>query len=120
MAVKTGYRAVAKFLLVSPRKVRRVADNVRRKPYPEALAILENLPQKGAKLIRKVIQSAAANALVKNKDLDEDMLFVRELRVDDGPRLKRMWLRGRGRADLLQKRMSHITAVLDEIAKTGE
>ncbi|HUX51409.1 MAG TPA: 50S ribosomal protein L22 [Spirochaetia bacterium] len=117
MADKSGYRAIAKYLLVSPTKVRRVADNVRNKPYSDAIAILESLPHKGAKLLRKAIQSAGANALVQNKNLDEDMLYVKELRVDEGPRLKRMWLRGRGRADMLQKRMSHITVVVDEIAK---
>lgn len=115
MADKSGYRAVARFLLVSPTKVRRVADNVRHKRYTDAVAILESLPHKGARLLRKVVQSAAANALVQNKNLDEDMLYVKELRVDEGPRLKRMWLRGRGRADLLLKRMSHITVVVDEI-----
>ncbi len=119
MADKSGYRAIARFLLVSPTKVRRVADNVRNKSYTDAVAILENLPHKGARLLRKVVQSAAANALVQNKDLDEDMLYVKELRVDEGPRLKRMWLRGRGRADLLQKRMSHITVVVDEISRAS-
>ena len=120
MAEKSGYRAVARYLLVSPFKVRPVADAVRRRPYPEAIAILDHLPQKGASLIRKVLKSAAANALVQNKDLDEEMLYVRELRIDEGPRLRRVWFRARGRADLLRKRMSHITAVVDEIGKTGE
>ena len=119
MAEKSGYRAIAKYLLISPSKVRRVAANIRRKPYVEAVALLEALPHKGAKLLRKVVKSAAANALVKNKGLDEDMLYIKELLVDDGPRMKRMWLRGRGRADLLQKRMSHITVVIDEISKAG-
>jgi large subunit ribosomal protein L22 len=120
MATKTGYRAVAKYLLVSPFKVRPVADTVRRLPYTEAVAILDNLPQKGAGLIGKVIRSAAANALSQNTDLDEDMLYVKELRVDEGPRLRRVWFRARGRADLLHKRMSHITAVVDEIGRSGE
>jgi large subunit ribosomal protein L22 len=120
MAEKTGYRAHAKYLLISPTKVRRVAANIRRKPYPDAIAILENLPQKGAKLLKKVVQSAAANALYQNKELDEDMLYIRELLVNEGPRLKRIWRRGRGRADMLLKRMSHITAVVDEIAQMGE
>ena len=120
MADKTGYRAIARFLMVSPFKVRPVADAVRKRPYTEAVAILENLPQKGAALIKKVLQSAAANALVQNKELDEGMLYVKELRVDEGPRLRRVWFRGRGRADMLQKRMSHITAVVDEIGRTGE
>ena len=120
MAEKSGYRAIARYLLVSPFKVRPVADAVRRRPYPEAIAILDHLPQKGASLISKVLKSAAANALVQNKDLDEEMLYVRELRIDEGPRLRRVWFRARGRADLLRKRMSHITAVVDEIGKTGE
>lgn len=114
------YVAHARYILVSPTKVRRVADNVRMKPYPEAIAILDNLPHKGAELLKKVIVSAASNALYQNKNLDEDMLYVKELYVNEGPRLKRLWHRARGRADLLQKRMSHITAVVDEIARKGE
>lgn len=120
MANNTGYSAKAKFLLVSPTKVRRVANVVRRRPFPEAVAILDNLPHKGAKLLQKVVRSAAANALYANKNLMEDMLYISELRIDEGPRMKRIWRRGRGRADVLQKRMSHITVVVDEIAKAGE
>lgn len=120
MAEKTGYRALARYVLVAPTKVRRVANNVRRRTYPEAMAMLESMPHKGARLLRKVIQSAASNAMFQNKNIDEDMLYVRELYVNEGPRLRRIWRRGRGRADLLLKRMSHITAVVDEIAKSGE
>jgi large subunit ribosomal protein L22 len=117
---KKGYKASARFLMVSPFKVRRVADNVRRKPYSEALAILESMPHKGARLLRKVISSAAANALYVNKKLDEDMLYIRDLQVNEGPRMKRIWPRARGRADRLMKRMSHISVVLDEIGESGE
>ncbi|TVR33697.1 MAG: 50S ribosomal protein L22 [Spirochaetaceae bacterium] len=119
MAEQDGYRALARYILVSPFKVRRVADNVRRRPYPEAVAILENLPHKSARILKKVIQSAAANALYQNKNLDEDMLYVKELQVNEGPRMKRLWYRARGRADMLHKRMSHITAVVDEMKRTG-
>jgi large subunit ribosomal protein L22 len=70
-------------------------------------------------MIKKVVQSAAANALYANKNLDEDMLYIKELRVDEGPRLRRVWFRARGRADLIHKRMSHITAVVDEVKATG-
>lgn len=119
MAEKRGYKAHARYVLISPTKVRRVADNVRRKSYPEAIAILENLPHKGAKILQKVIQSAAANALYQNKQLDEDMLYISELMVNEGPRMKRLWRRGRGRADVLLKRMSHVTAVVDEVNKAG-
>lgn len=119
MAEKSGYRAESKYLLIAPSKVRRVAVNIRRKPYAEAVAILESLPHKGARFLKKVVKSAGANALYQNKNLDEDMLFIKELLVNEGPRMKRMWLRGRGRADLLLKRMSHITVVVDEIRKAG-
>jgi len=114
MAVKTGYRAVSKYLMGSPFKVRPVANLIRRKPYPEAMAVLENMPHKGARLISKTVKSAASNALSGNKQLGEDMLYVKEIFIDEGPRLKRVWFRGRGRADMQLKRMCHITVVIDE------
>jgi large subunit ribosomal protein L22 len=119
MRTKTGYRAVSKYLIGSPFKVRPVADLVRRKPYPEAMSVLENMPHKGARLIRKTVKSAASNALSGNKQLDEDMLYVREIYIDEGPRLKRIWFRGRGRADTQLKRMCHITVVIDETLGSG-
>jgi len=114
---KTGYRAKSKYLIGSPYKIRPVADLIRRRPYSEAVSILENMPHKGARLIRKTVKSAASNALSDNKKLDEDMLYVREIYIDDGPRLKRVWFRGRGRADMQQKRLCHITVVVDETVK---
>jgi large subunit ribosomal protein L22 len=117
---KTGYRAITKFLIGSPYKIRPVADIVRRRTYPEAISLLENMPNKGAKLIRKTVKSAASNALSDNKKLDEDMLFVREIYIDEGPRLKRIWFRGRGRADMQVKRMCHITVVIDETATAAK
>ena len=116
MKEKIGYRAISKFLIGSPFKIRPVADLVRRRTYPEAISILENMPHKGAKLIRKTVKSAASNALSDNKKLDEDMLYVKEIFIDEGPRLKRIWFRGRGRADMQVKRMCHITVVVDEAA----
>jgi large subunit ribosomal protein L22 len=115
--VKSGYRAISRFLLASPFKVRPVADLIRRKPYPEAMSVLENIPHKGARLLRKTVKSAASNALSANKQLDEDMLYVKEVLVDEGPRMKRIWFRARGRADMLLKRMCHITVVIDETNK---
>jgi large subunit ribosomal protein L22 len=119
-AEKSGYRAKSKVLMASPVKVRPVADLIRRKPYPEAMATLENLPNKGARLIRKTVKSAASNALNANRQLDEDMLYVKEILVDEGPRMKRIWFRARGRADMLLKRMCHITVVIDEANKAGK
>lgn len=120
MEERKGYRAVAKYLMVAPSKVRPVADLVRRKPYIEAVAILEAMPQKGARLILKVLQSAGANALNLKRSLDEDQLVVSELLIDEGPRLKRVWPRSHGRRDILLKRMSHITVVVDEAVKVGK
>jgi large subunit ribosomal protein L22 len=120
MDAKKGYRASSQHVMISPTKVRKVAKTVRKKPYAEAIAILESLPQRGALQIKKVIQSAAANALVQNKKLDEEMLYIKDLQVNEGPRLKRVWPRGRGRRDLLLKRMCHISVVVDEIAGLGE
>ena len=113
--ITTGYRASVPFQRVSATKVRRIADNVRRKPYVEAIALLDVLPHKSARMLRKLIQSAAANALARNKNLDEGMLYVKELLIDVGPTMKRMWARGRGRADRLLKRSCHISVVVDEI-----
>ena len=117
---KKGYSAKASHVMISPTKLRRVADIVRRKPYADSIALLESLPQKGAHLLRKVIQSAAANALAQNNQLDEEMLYIRELIINEGPRMRRIWPRARGRRDILLKRMSHISVVLDEIAGSEE
>jgi large subunit ribosomal protein L22 len=114
-----GYKAISRYLMVSPFKIRPVADLIRRKPYTEAVSILENMPHKGARLIRKTILSAASNALNRNKQLEEDMLYVKEVKIDEGPRMKRVWFRARGRADMLLKRMCHITVVVDEVRTSG-
>ena len=103
-----GHTASARFLRISPRKVRPLADSVRRMPYVEALALLDALPHKGAKLLRKVVKSAGDNALVQNENLDEEALYVSHVVVNEAPRMKRIWIRGRGRADRLLKRMCHI------------
>ena len=115
-AANKEYRAMTRYLIVSPIKLRPVADLVRRKTYPEAVSILENMPHKGARLIRKTMVSAASNALNQDKQLDEDMLYIKEIKVDDGPRMRRVWFRGRGRADMQFKRMCHITVVVDQSA----
>ncbi|MDR1863717.1 MAG: 50S ribosomal protein L22 [Treponema sp.] len=116
---KSGYKAITKYLMVSPFKIRPVADLIRRKPYTEAVSLLENMPHKGARLIRKTIVSAASNALNQNKQLEEDMLYVKEVRIDEGPRMRRVWFRARGRADMLLKRMCHIIVVVDEVRSSG-
>jgi large subunit ribosomal protein L22 len=114
---KDGYRAVTKYLIASPFKIRPVAKLICRKPYPEAVSLLENMPHRGARILRKTVKSAASVALNINKLLAEDMLYVREVLIDEGPRMKRVWFRARGRADMLLKRLCHVTVVIDETGK---
>jgi large subunit ribosomal protein L22 len=104
-------RAVAKYVRIAPRKARLVADEVRGKSYPEAVSILRFTNKKAAKVVGDVINSAAANA-ENNHDADPDELFVREIRVDDGPTIKRYRARAMGRATMIRKRTSHITVEL--------
>jgi large subunit ribosomal protein L22 len=120
METKSEYRAETKIVIASPYKIRPVANLVRLKSYPEAMALLESMPHRGARLVRKTIKSAASNALNLNKKLDEDMLYVKEVTVDEGPRMKRIWFRARGRADMLLKRLCHITVVIDETSAAGK
>lgn len=115
---KKDYRSVTKFLIASPTKVRPVANIVKSKSYTEAMAILENTPNKGARLISRTMKSAVSNALNEDKNLDEDMMFVKDVMIDEGPRLRRIWCRARGRADVQLKRMCYITVVLNK--KDGE
>jgi large subunit ribosomal protein L22 len=114
-----GYKAITRYLIVSPYKIRPVADLIRRKPYTDALSLLENMPHKGARLIRKTVISAASNALNLDTQLAEDMLYIKDIRVDEGPRMKRVWFRARGRADMLLKRLCHITVIVDQAANAA-
>jgi len=106
-------RAVAKYIRIAPRKARLVADMVRGKPVSEALNILRYTSKKSAPLLRKVVDSALANAM-QYDGTDVDALFVRDIHVDGGPVLKRISPRAQGRATSIIKRSSHITVVLDE------
>jgi large subunit ribosomal protein L22 len=104
-------RAVARYVRIAPRKARLVADEVRGKSYPEATSILRFTNKKGAKIVGDVINSAAANA-EHNMDVDPDELFVREIRVDEGPTIQRYRARAMGRATMIRKRTSHISVEL--------
>ncbi len=107
------FTSIHRYARVSPFKVRRVAKALKKRAYPELIAYVNVLPHAAAKLIKKVAQSAAANALQQNPKLEEENLFVRNISVDEGPRMKRMWARARGRADVLLKRTSHISVELE-------
>ncbi len=106
-------KAVAKYVRISPLKVRTVTRPVSGKKVNEALNILKFVPKKAARLVSKVIYSALANA-AQNPKIDVDTLYIKKIFVDDGPRLKRWRPRSMGRANRIIKRTSHITVVLDE------
>lgn len=106
-------KARARFIRISPQKARLVADTIRGKNVDEAITTLRFMPKKGARILRKVIESAVANAS-QNEAIDVDTLFVKTICVDGGPMLKRIRPRAMGRASRILKRTSHITVVLDE------
>ena len=104
-------KATAKFVRIAPRKARLVADEVRGKSVPEAVSILQFTNKRAAGIVGDVIKSAAANA-EHNDDADVEALFVRDVRVDEGPTIKRFRARAMGRATMIRKRTSHISVTL--------
>ena len=106
-------KAVARYVRIPPQKVRLIMDEVRGKKVEEAIRMLTFSPQKGAHLLRKLINSAVANAEA-NKELDVDTLFIKKIFADQGPTMKRFRPRAMGRATRVIKRMSHLTVILDE------
>lgn len=102
-----------KMLRSTPQKTRLVADLIRGKDVRAAEDILRFTNRRAAAPMLKLLESAKANA-VNNHDMFEDSLFVKTIQVDEGPTLKRMLPRARGRADLLRKRTCHITITLEE------
>ncbi len=98
---------------ISPQKARLVADLVRGLPVDRALNILKFSNQKAAGLIRKVLESAIANA-ENNDGADVDELRVSEIFVNEGPRMKRMHARAKGRGNRIVKRTSHIHVTVAE------
>jgi large subunit ribosomal protein L22 len=104
-------RASAKYVRVSPRKARLIADQVRGKHIDDARSLLQFSPRSAADDIAKVIESAAANAEA-NHELIGDEMIVSEIRVDEGPTLKRFRPRAMGRATPIHKRTCHISVAL--------
>src|SRR5690625_1176567 len=106
-----GAFAIARFVRVTPMKVRRVVDLVRGLPVDEALSLLQFSPQAAAENVRKLLESAIANA-ENGEGLDRDSLVISNVTVDEGPTLKRWRPRAQGRAYRGRKRPSHITIVV--------
>jgi large subunit ribosomal protein L22 len=96
---------------ISPQKCRLVADQVRGMGVEKALQLLTFSPKKGAEMVKKVLESAIANA-EHNEGADIDELKVARIMVDEGPVLKRLHARAKGRANRILKRTSHITVVV--------
>ncbi|MCI5746775.1 LSU ribosomal protein L22P [Eubacterium pyruvativorans] len=106
-------KAVAKYVRMSPIKLKPIADLVRGKDLNEALNILKFTPGKGSEIVEKVVQSAAANA-ENNFDMNPDNLYVAEISANQGPTMKRFRAGAQGRASMILKRSSHVAVTLKE------
>ena len=106
-------KAIAKGLRIAPRKARLVIDLVRGKSVKGADVILSNLNKEAARMSKKVLTSAVANA-ENNASMDKTKLYVKEAFVNEGQTLKRMKFGSRGHVDPIKKRTSHITVVVSE------
>jgi large subunit ribosomal protein L22 len=106
--------ATLRYLRIAPRKVRLVADLIKRKKVSEAKEILFFTKKRAARAILKLLNSAVSNA--KNKfGWKEEELKILNILVNEGPRLKRILPRGRGGRDIIQKKMSHVKIFLEKI-----
>jgi large subunit ribosomal protein L22 len=106
-------KAVEKFIRISPRKLRYVADAIRAKRVDDAVDLLTFTTKKAALIIRKAVQSAAANA-TENHKMNEGDLVVEKIFINEGPILKRFRPRARGRATKIRKRTSHLTVIVSD------
>ena len=99
---------------ISPQKARLVADQIRGMPVDNAINLLTFSNKKAAQVIKKVLESAIANA-EHNDAADVDELIVQQIMIDEGPTMKRWRPRARGRANKIFKRMSHVTVAVEEV-----
>ncbi len=113
----TEVKAIARYIRMSPYKVRRVLDQIRGRSYREALIVLEFMPYRACEPVLKVLRSAAANA-EHNAGLDPTQLVVSQAYADGGPSLRRFRARAQGRAYQIRKPTCHITvAVAPNVAE---
>ena len=106
-------KAHAKYLRISPRKVKIVADLIRGKSVSQATAILMTTPKAASEYLMKLLNSAAANA-ENNHSMDPEKLYISEVYATPGPIIKRIRPRAQGRAYRINKRTSHVTLVVAE------
>jgi large subunit ribosomal protein L22 len=112
------FRAIEKFIRVSPFKTRKVAHLIQGKPVEKALALLHFMPKKPCGILEKAIRSAVANAEQSENPAALEDLWVRKIEVDEGPTMKRYHFRAQGRVYRVRKRSSHILVVLGESTAT--
>jgi len=105
-------KSFSRYVQITPRKCRLVADMVRGRGVEDALAVLDFAAKKAAGILAKTVRSAVANAEA-NTNVDVDTLYVKMITVDPGPVAGRFKPRAQGRATAIRKRTSHITVVLD-------
>ena len=106
-------KAEAKYLRISPRKVRQVIELIKTEKVKRAFSILQGVNKKGAYYLQKVLKSAVSNA--KNKGYDEDVLFISKLVANPGPIIKRYRAASFGRAVMIRRRTAHILVELDSL-----
>jgi large subunit ribosomal protein L22 len=106
-------RSILRYARISPRKARRIATLIQGKKAGDAMLMLKFLPQRPAKIVGKILKSAMANAEQK-KAADPESMKITKAIVDQGPTMKRMLPRAMGRADVIKKRTSHITVIIEE------
>ncbi|MBW2369233.1 MAG: 50S ribosomal protein L22 [Deltaproteobacteria bacterium] len=106
-------RAVLRYARISPQKVRKLVGDIKGQPVETGMNKIKFMPQKSARILEKLLNSAVANA-DHNYDLDVDSLVIREITADQGPVLKRFRARARGRGTRILKRTAHITVILAE------
>lgn len=106
-------KADLRYIRVGTQKARLVADAIRGKGVNEAIRVLTFMPKKSAVFMKKLVESAVANAEQK-KVIDIDNLYIKTVMVDEGPDIKRFRPRAQGRAFQVRKKTSHVSLVLDE------
>lgn len=111
-------KAVSKYIMGSPIKMRRVVNSVRGMRAQDALQVLALLPQAAAVPVYKTVKSALANA-EENYALEAEDMVIAQIQVDEGPRLRRARYGARGRFKPVRKRLSHITVILEEKMEEG-
>jgi large subunit ribosomal protein L22 len=110
---KTGFAKI-KFIRIAPSKIKKILDTIRGKSYLNAIKLLYNIPQKSGVSIFKGLKSAVSNACHNNNNLKKEKLYISEAYVTQGPILKRLHARAKGKSAKIEKKMCHISFFIEE------